>query len=424
MSIVDHALNTYRSYSNNKFIGFIVVHGFTSTVQSILYVAQQLRSHEYTVVAPLLPGHGEEWTSLNDIRVSQWQQIIIKEIEDLKKRGIKNIFIIGQSMGGTLALDTSINNAYIKGVVIINAPVTLPNPFMCFACLLKSMRFNSVGGDIARLGVDEVHYKYISGHVVNELKKLILNVKKNLCNIKKPIINFISHVDHIVTLRSHKYFINNIGSDKVQIIKLLNSNHVATLDYDADFIIKEIINNVHCIINNQFDNFNIKNVDLSFFNSATFIIDSQNNTLSINNKVDYKINILKSLVSYFNYSFIKHISPEIELIINDTIHLLEKKFQFLREINIATEYYIKEIVRFYNIDNEHNKEYLYAISGYKLVKFRRIVEEIIYRLKLSNNVRNSINKILFDLYTQLKNNNINEIKLYIYKLNDIFDDFI
>jgi len=102
--------NKYYSFTpdseNDKQMGFIVIHGFTSTTSSMLYIAERLVKLGYHVELPMLSGHGTIPDDLRKIKWEHWVNDVQKSWFQLRKR-VDSIFLVGLSMGGTLALNFS-----------------------------------------------------------------------------------------------------------------------------------------------------------------------------------------------------------------------------------------------------------------------------------------------------------------------------
>ena len=69
-----------------------------------------------------------------------------------------------------------------------------------------------------------------------QLRKLLLDSRAKLPEIKAPFMIFHSVDDHVLPVYNTEIYMNEIGSSQKQRIELINSYHVATVDYDADFI--------------------------------------------------------------------------------------------------------------------------------------------------------------------------------------------
>src|SRR5450756_418739 len=53
-------------------VGCLVIQGFTGTVGSIRYYAEQLAAKGLSVEAPRLTGHGTRWQDVNQVRYTDW----------------------------------------------------------------------------------------------------------------------------------------------------------------------------------------------------------------------------------------------------------------------------------------------------------------------------------------------------------------
>jgi carboxylesterase len=94
----------------------------------------------------------------------------------------------------------------------------------------------SVGDDIKKPGVTEWGYDALPIKGVAQLYKYLKLARKRLPRIKTPVLLFHSVDDHTLDVTNTEIILDELGSINKQRIELLNSYHVATLDYDADII--------------------------------------------------------------------------------------------------------------------------------------------------------------------------------------------
>ncbi|MBU6263255.1 MAG: hypothetical protein KGM39_00585, partial [Actinomycetales bacterium] len=97
-------------------------------------------------------------------------------------------------------------------------------------------KFKAVGGDIKRPGASEWSYDALPLKGVVQLRKLLLDSRAKLPEIKVPFMIFHSKDDHVLPVYNTDIYMSEIGSVSKQRIELVNSYHVATVDYDADII--------------------------------------------------------------------------------------------------------------------------------------------------------------------------------------------
>jgi carboxylesterase len=222
----------------NAHVGVLLVHGFTGSPASMRPWGEFLNSHGYTVRVPLLPGHGTKPEDLNKVKWEEWPAKVTFELSELQKT-CDTIFLIGLSMGGSTVLNVSIaNNDAITGLVLVNPMIHvrgIPVELAFFLSRLQKMR-TSVGDDIKRPGVTEWGYDALPTRGVYQLLKMLRVTRKNLGQITVPAQLFHSVEDHTLPVSNTEIILKSLGSLSKNRIELVNSYHVATMDYDQELI--------------------------------------------------------------------------------------------------------------------------------------------------------------------------------------------
>lgn len=219
-------------------IGILLVHGFTGSPAAMRPWAEFLGARGYTVRVPRLPGHGREWQDLNKVSWEEWTDLITDELEQLGKLCDK-VFMFGLSMGGGAILYVAAHHGdRVAGLVLVNPMIHIPGISVKFAPLISIFRthLKGVGGDIKRHGVTEWAYDALPTKGVVQLAKLLKSARSTLGLVKVPLMLFHSVEDHILPVSNTEIVMDEIGSVRKQRIELMNSYHVATIDYDSDFI--------------------------------------------------------------------------------------------------------------------------------------------------------------------------------------------
>jgi carboxylesterase len=219
-------------------IGILLVHGFTGSPASMRSWAEFFAARGYTVRVPRLPGHGTQWQDLNKVPWQEWPAKVVEELDELSKT-CEKVFIFGLSMGGGTSLYVAAHhNDRLAGIVLVNPMIHIPGVSVKFASILSRFRSHlpSVGNDIKRPGVSEWAYDALPTKGVVQLNKLLKSSRSTLGQIKIPLLLFHSVEDHVLPVSNTEIVMAEIGSPRKQRVELLNSYHVATVDYDCDLI--------------------------------------------------------------------------------------------------------------------------------------------------------------------------------------------
>jgi carboxylesterase len=222
----------------NAHVGVLLVHGFTGSPASMRPWGEFLHSKGYSVRVPLLPGHGTQPEDLNKVKWQEWPAKVEFELSELRKT-CDVIFLVGLSMGGGTVLNVaaSINNE-IAGLILVNPMIHVkgvPVELAFFLSRFQKMR-SSVGDDIKRPGITEWGYDALPTRGIHQLLKMLRITRSNLGKITVPVQLFHSVDDHTLPVTNTEIILSEIGSSNKSRIELVNSYHVATMDYDQELI--------------------------------------------------------------------------------------------------------------------------------------------------------------------------------------------
>lgn len=224
-------------------IGVLACHGFTGTTQSMRYLAEQLNGAGYTVIAPRLKGHGISPQAMARTTAADWIESVDDALAELQKT-CSQIFMVGLSMGGTLTLYTAAKQAaVIRGAVPINAVVQMGKSAMAGLAFDRSVpeTVPGIGSDTKDKSVTELAYREVPVAAVREIYALAA-VTHDLCpTITCPTLVITSREDHVVDPANGPRIVGLLGSGRIELLRLDNSYHVATIDHDKDLIARSVI---------------------------------------------------------------------------------------------------------------------------------------------------------------------------------------
>jgi carboxylesterase len=228
-------------------IGILISHGFVGTPQSVRYLGEYLASKGFTVYGVRLRGHGTHYEDMERCSYQDWIQSLDDGFSFLQQH-CRDIFIIGQSMGGTLTLNLSQKHKNIKGIILINAAINSIPPMERYKNNKQSPRFVPEGDpDIKAKNVHEITYPKAPIRSIHQLFELMAETRDKLSSISCPVLALRSEDDHVVPPESTSFILSAIQSEIKEVVPLYNSYHVASMDNDKEIIAQhcsEFINNL------------------------------------------------------------------------------------------------------------------------------------------------------------------------------------
>lgn len=219
-------------------IGILLVHGFTGSPAGMRPWGEYLNQLGYTVTVALLPGHGTVAQDLNHVKWQEWPAKIESDLNALMQ-SCEKVFLAGLSMGGGVCLNVSARYSnQLSGLILVNPMIHVkfvPHQLAWVISRFQKLR-SSVGDDIKRPGVTEYGYDWLPAVGAYEMLKMLHYTRKRLHDVTLPVQLFHSVEDHTLPVSNTEIVMREINSREKSRIELVNSYHVATLDYDAEII--------------------------------------------------------------------------------------------------------------------------------------------------------------------------------------------
>jgi carboxylesterase len=222
-------------------VGVLLCHGFTGTPQSLRPWGDALAAAGYSVELPLLPGHGTTWQEMNRTTWQDWFAAVDAAFDTLRQRS-STVFVAGQSMGGCLALRLAEEyQDAVAGLVLVNPAVKFEDPRLRLLPIIRRVTssFPGIASDIKKPATAELAYDRNPLHALASMLAMFTDVVPRLPSVGQPVLLLRSAEDHVVPASSSKLVLDRITSTDVTEIVLQDSYHVATLDNDAERIVKE-----------------------------------------------------------------------------------------------------------------------------------------------------------------------------------------
>ena len=222
----------------------LLLHGFTSSPREFRDLSDYLAKHGVSSYAPLLPGHG---TSPERLAVIKHYQMIeaVQEHIDMLAKDYDEIYLIGSSFGGNLALICSNYSSIVRGVVTLGTPIFFRrhklNKYILLPVLRRIKIFQRKPKRV-RDFIDKHNgsYRVVPLSAAYEMTKILEISKKELPKVTKPIFTMYVDADRVVSNASHEYILDKVSSKKKTKFMVPKSSHVFILDKYAHLVHKKI----------------------------------------------------------------------------------------------------------------------------------------------------------------------------------------
>lgn len=216
-------------------VAALLVHGFTSTPQSMRPWGEYLAERGYTVRIPRLPGHGTSWREANLTTWEDWYAEVNRVFGDLVRN--HKVFVMGQSMGGTLSLRLAEQRpAELAGLVLANPSVHTENRLSKLTSAMSRVTpvWRNIAGDVKNPEADkELAYSRMPLRAFVSLQQLWPLVKADIDKIVAPTLLCNSTVDNVVEPSNSNWISENLQVADFTRLQFDNSYHLLTLDNDA-----------------------------------------------------------------------------------------------------------------------------------------------------------------------------------------------
>jgi len=216
-------------FDGNSGIAFVVCHGFGDSAFNTKPLGEFLHGLGHTAIGVLLPGHGSKIEDMEKSRYSHWLDYLERTYLNERSRHRK-IFLVGFSMGGSLALHVAAKNADTfrpAGIITISSPAffngffnghfILHQPILAFTGIARifrpvvrfkkerpesSDRLNPWLGYRLTYAMDALH----------SFKRGLSTLRRILPRISDPYCNIMAANDRTVSAENQTYIYGKIQS--------------------------------------------------------------------------------------------------------------------------------------------------------------------------------------------------------------------
>lgn len=211
-------------------VACLLIHGFAGSPAEIRPLAQHLARQGYTVVAPVLPGHGTRPEELRQTRWPQWVRAAEAELATLQQRHAI-VHVIGFSMGGLIALYLAAHHP-VASVTSLAAPIKLADwrqVLIPLARYIMPYYPTRISNPEIAAQLDNP-YDRLPVDAIQSMRRLARQVRKDLPRITAPTLAVQGERDRWIAPESAAHIAGAVSSQAVRLEMLPGRNHFVTLE--------------------------------------------------------------------------------------------------------------------------------------------------------------------------------------------------
>ncbi|WP_010305030.1 alpha/beta hydrolase [Kurthia senegalensis] len=208
----------------------LLLHSFTSNANEMRDVAKHLHPLGYTCYAPNYTGHGATPEQFFESSIEDVWQSAQNAFHFLQQEGYEDIFLVGQSLGGVIALRLA-NEPACKALVVISAPL-LERPIDGLEQRVRSYTER-------HFHFQQKSKQWIADYValhfprptekMRALQQFIVDTQSVLPMVQRPICLFKGRLDDDVYQQSIDFIESNVLSTYKEKWTYEESGHLLTL---------------------------------------------------------------------------------------------------------------------------------------------------------------------------------------------------
>ncbi|HEY1952995.1 MAG TPA: alpha/beta fold hydrolase [Gemmatimonadaceae bacterium] len=226
--------------------GVLLLHGFGDTPQTLSLLAARLHKSGYSVLAPLLPGHGRSLREFSRSSASGWIDAAGRSLASMQRRSGR-VSIVGLSMGGALAVILAAEND-IPAVALIAPYLGMPLPIRVAAA--THLFWGRAVGEINARNPRSIHdhiereknlaYGAVTGRALSELWKVVRRARRALPTVTAPTLIIQSREDPRVSTSVAESALQRLGSVEKRLVLTEGAGHIITVDYGRERVFSEV----------------------------------------------------------------------------------------------------------------------------------------------------------------------------------------
>jgi carboxylesterase len=229
--------------------GVLCIHGFTGTPHDMRFLGESLAHRGLTVSGIALPGHATRVEELEPLGHAEWTASVLRAYDDLAAR-CRRVAVVGQSMGGLLAMWVATRRPGVAAVATLAAPLWFEGLTRVVArattrgVLRGRVRYlPKVGGPDVR-DPDEKRvnpsYRAFPVRALGQLMDFMEQVDAALPEVRAPLLVLHGEHDHTAPVGSAQRIAARAAASELRLRILPESFHLLANDVERTVVAAEV----------------------------------------------------------------------------------------------------------------------------------------------------------------------------------------
>ena len=198
----------------------VLTHGLSDSPFFVSAIADELYHSGYTVIAPLLPGHGlkDADAAMEDDQLAERWQAHLAKVVELALQSTEKVVLGGFSTGGALSVDYYLSNPdNVQGILLFSGALALNGNVESLSKLwgIKTLA-KLLDGDYLTNGPNPQKYPKVASFAGLELMELIRSIRERLeegARVDVPVFVAHSQADQTTPIEGVQNLLTYVDAD-------------------------------------------------------------------------------------------------------------------------------------------------------------------------------------------------------------------
>lgn len=227
----------------------VLLHGYNDSPQTLRSPAAAFHAAGWTVLVPLLPGHGRSLQAFAASTASEWIDAGRGAVREGLQRH-RRVAIGGLSMGGAIAAIIAAEQPAVQGAVLFAPFLVHSRRLGAIAAtwpLLNLWTRYLTGGQATRSIRDTkareaiIAYRCSTPRLMREIQQVVRQARAALPAVKQPVFMAQSGDDYRIPVSQAQDAFNALGSADKHLHWTTGNGHVITVDYGHEELAAEAV---------------------------------------------------------------------------------------------------------------------------------------------------------------------------------------